>query len=287
MYEQIIIVGSGKFAFQCAMRVKRAHSSVFVFEYKASGLSVLESLCKKNDINYGLFEKKQMRQELIKRSDKKTLIISAFNTYLFPEDVVSEENFTIVNYHNAYLPLHRGRNAEAWAIYEDDEFSGVTWHLVDEGVDTGKIIIQEKIDITENMTALMLLQKQNGVAYKLFDGMIDDWLNGCFSVNKKNEFDEISKMHFSWDVPNKGELDLNWDARKISCFLRAMDYGILSILGVSKVVWSDNCYKIKSYKIEESTEPDTIFVNEKSLLIVKDGKKIELQLSDVMEMDSK
>lgn len=284
MYEQVIIVGSGKFAFQCALRVKQVHPVVSVFEYKASGLSVLERLCGKNDIVYQLLDKKQMKEALLKQASKKTLIVSAFNTYLFPSTVVNEENFTIVNYHNAYLPFHRGRNAEAWAIYEEDDFSGATWHLVDSGVDTGAIIAQEKIFISESMTSLELMQKQNELAYQLFDEFVEELLKGNIFGRQNSETEVDENIHYSWETPNNGELNLAWSIQKMSCFLRAMDYGILGLLGESKVFWNGICYKIKSYKLDSSIESETISFNENVLLIVKEGKRIALRLEVMGEV---
>lgn len=77
------------------------------------------------------------------RNLKDCLVVSFNSFYIFKEPAISQN--TIINYHNALLPKHRGVNAHIWAIYDGNEYSGITWHLVDEGIDTGKIIIQDKI----------------------------------------------------------------------------------------------------------------------------------------------
>ena len=50
----------------------------------------------------------------------------------------------ILNIHPAYLPEFPGLNAYQRAFHSKQEYSGVTVHYVDEGMDTGKIILQEK-----------------------------------------------------------------------------------------------------------------------------------------------
>ena len=53
----------------------------------------------------------------------------------------------IVNYHNSYLPTYRGLNATSWAMTYYEKYTGYTFHYINEKIDDGKIIFQEKIDI--------------------------------------------------------------------------------------------------------------------------------------------
>jgi methionyl-tRNA formyltransferase len=56
-------------------------------------------------------------------------------------------SFPIINLHPSFLPRHRGVDPTFWAYYCADESTGVTVHWVDEGCDTGDIIVQERIAI--------------------------------------------------------------------------------------------------------------------------------------------
>ena len=53
----------------------------------------------------------------------------------------------IVNYHNSYLPTYRGLDATSWAMTHYEKYTGYTFHYINEKIDDGKIIFQEKIDI--------------------------------------------------------------------------------------------------------------------------------------------
>ncbi|MDR2978936.1 MAG: hypothetical protein LBV02_00615 [Bacteroidales bacterium] len=55
-----------------------------------------------------------------------------------------------INIHPSLLPAYRGRTPQQWAIIHDETELGVTTHFVDEGIDTGDIILQEKFEITED-----------------------------------------------------------------------------------------------------------------------------------------
>lgn len=62
--------------------------------------------------------------------------------WILPPDVVSRYSPNLVNLHMALLPLFRGRGAIEAAATSGMTIAGVTYHLVDEGVDTGPIIAQ-------------------------------------------------------------------------------------------------------------------------------------------------
>ena len=53
----------------------------------------------------------------------------------------------IVNYHNSYLPTYRGLDATSWAMTYYEKYTGYTFHYINEKIDDGKIIFQEKINI--------------------------------------------------------------------------------------------------------------------------------------------
>ena len=274
IFDKVILIGSGKFPFQCAKYLKN-YSEVSIYEYKASSISVLKDLCKKNDMQYFVFDKMHMTEALIKEaeySERKILLISAFNTYILPHELLMLPNVTAINFHNAYLPLHPGRNAEAWSIYEGDRETGVTWHFIDTGIDSGDIIIQKKIIFDDKITSLQLLQKQTKLGYSLFCEMIEQLLQGKLQGQKQVVTDEI-KMHFSKDVPNNGRLDLSWNLDKMYRFLRAMDYGKLCLLGIPTIEIDTIYYEIISYAMtdsyEETSEHEYVIREGSQVLVLK------------------
>ncbi len=52
-----------------------------------------------------------------------------------------------VNFHTGKLPYYRGRNVINWAIINNESSIGLTAHYVDEGIDTGDIIVQQTLPI--------------------------------------------------------------------------------------------------------------------------------------------
>jgi len=64
-----------------------------------------------------------------------------------------------VNFHAGKLPLYRGRNVLNWALINGEEEIGITGHFIDDGIDTGDIIIQDTVPILWEDTYAEVLQK--------------------------------------------------------------------------------------------------------------------------------
>ena len=74
----------------------------------------------------------------------------------------------ILNIHPALLPAYPGLNAQKQAIQNGAKFSGCTVHFVDEGVDSGPIIIQSVVKVTNNDTEKTLSKKIQAKEHKIY-----------------------------------------------------------------------------------------------------------------------
>ena len=178
---------------------------------------------------------------------KNALIISANNFYLFKANCIKQN--TIINYHNALLPKHRGVNAHIWAIWENDKKSGISWHLVDNGIDTGKILIQKAIKLDKNTTASTLLLAQHKLAITSLNQALQKLINKEFIEQKPVK----SQIHSKKDLPNNAFLELSWDKEKISRFLRAFDIGAFrGGVSLPKLVLFDKEFEVLFYEFSQN-----------------------------------
>jgi methionyl-tRNA formyltransferase len=180
-----------------------------------------------------------------------TLVVSAYNYFIFPREVLENPALNIINFHNSLLPRHRGRNAPTWSIYEMDAVTGITWHQVRPTVDTGDIITQKQIAITNGVTALELTLKTLEVAASAFEEILPSLLNDSYarvSVEKV----EKGSFHRSTDVPNGGVFDLGWNLKQAYAFLRALDYGKFKIFAAPKVRLLGADLSIVGYQIQKN-----------------------------------
>ncbi len=79
----------------------------------------------------------------------------------------------IVNIHPALLPSFPGINAVRQALEYGVKYTGVTVHFVDEGVDTGPIILQSVVEIEDEDTEDTLLEKIHEVEHRIYPKAIE------------------------------------------------------------------------------------------------------------------
>jgi len=72
-------------------------------------------------------------------------IISYGYRHIIKQYAIDKVEGNIINLHISYLPYSRGADPNLWSFLEDTP-KGVTIHYLDKGIDTGKIIIQEKLE---------------------------------------------------------------------------------------------------------------------------------------------
>jgi methionyl-tRNA formyltransferase len=80
------------------------------------------------------------------------LLVLAFVTSFVPKEMIDLARLGGINYHPSLLPKYRGGSAINWAVIEGETETGVTIHFIDEGVDTGPILLQEKVSIEPDDT---------------------------------------------------------------------------------------------------------------------------------------
>ena len=91
----------------------------------------------------------------------------------------------IINIHPSLLPKFSGLEAIERAFASGDEVTGVTIHYVDEGVDTGPIIKQNKVVRLKNDTVDSLAQRIHQTEHQMYRQVILDLLNKNNGVDKK------------------------------------------------------------------------------------------------------
>lgn len=86
------------------------------------------------------------------------ICLAGFMRIISPQFIRKYKN-RIMNIHPALLPSFPGLNAQAQAIKYGAKYSGCTVHFVDEGVDTGPVIIQAIVKVKNNDTEITLSEK--------------------------------------------------------------------------------------------------------------------------------
>ena len=93
--------------------------------------------------------------DALAKLDFDAITVACFSRRL-PVSLLRLPRLGCLNVHPSLLPAHRGPDPLFWIFHDGDEAGGVTIHLMDEGFDTGPIVLREKVALPDDMTAAML-----------------------------------------------------------------------------------------------------------------------------------
>jgi len=150
-------------------RAKKAKIPVFAFEPK--------KYKNKEDYETVLVE---ILQEM-----KIDLIVLAGYMRLVGTTLLSAFPHRIINLHPSLLPAFPGKNAIEQALDYGVRYTGVTVHFVDEGMDTGPIILQHVVPISQKDDAATLTEKIHQVEHELLHEAVNLILDEKIEINKR------------------------------------------------------------------------------------------------------
>ncbi|HOO89694.1 MAG TPA: methionyl-tRNA formyltransferase [Syntrophales bacterium] len=138
---------------------------------------------------------------------------------ILPEEIIRFPRFGCLNVHPSLLPQYRGAAPMNWAIINGDRETGVTIMLMDEGVDSGDILLQEKTDIAADETFDDLHARLSIVGARLLIGVVESAINGTLvRVRQDNSLATFAPRL----VPGAGHIDWNDDSEKIVNLIRGL-----------------------------------------------------------------
>jgi phosphoribosylglycinamide formyltransferase-1 len=91
--------------------------------------------------------------------------------------------FTAINVHPSLLPRFPGTRAVEDALAAGVAETGVTVHVVDEGVDTGRVIVQEAVAVRPGDTEGTLRARLHEVEHRLLPRTVRLWLEGALTID--------------------------------------------------------------------------------------------------------
>lgn len=138
-------------------------------------------------------------------------IVSYGYRYIIKNDILSKFYQRAINLHISYLPWNRGADPNFWSIVEDTP-KGVTIHYIDEGLDTGDIIVQKEVglELTDTLHSSyerlceeleqLFLSNWNGIKNQKLKAIPQNQEHGSFHYKKDKEaFKNL--LHKGWDTP--------------------------------------------------------------------------------------
>ncbi len=145
------------------------------------------------------------------------IVVVAFGKILTRE-ILGIPKSGCINVHASLLPKYRGAAPIPWAIINGEKVTGVTTMLMDEGLDTGDILLQEGLDIADDDSSDTLGRRLSGLGAMLLVKTIKGIRAG--SINPKPQQGEATYA----SVIKKEDGKINWSktASEIVNFVRGM-----------------------------------------------------------------
>ena len=146
------------------------------------------------------------------------LIVVAAYGQILPRSILEIPHFGCINVHASLLPLWRGASPIQAAILAGDAVTGVSIMKMDAGLDTGPIIAQKEINISDDDTAFSLSEKLSNLGASLLLETLDGYYSGKIKLINQND-EQATKTHLI--KKEEGLLDLNISAEMLERAVRA------------------------------------------------------------------
>ena len=292
---KVIFMGTPDFAVNTLEKIIEAGHEVMLVvtqpdKPKGRGNTMQFPPVKECAVSHGLevFQPVKIREdasvEYLKKFAPDIIIVAAFGQIL-PKSILDLPKYGCINVHASLLPKYRGAAPIQWAVINGDKVSGVTTMQMNEGLDTGDMIMKTEVPLAEDETGGSLHDKLAKAGAKL-----------CVETLKALE-DKTATWETQGESPTAyakmldkklGDIDWSKSAKAIECLIRG-----LNPWPSAYTDWNGKVMKIwEAGVLDENTDakPGTIVKVEKDGFSVQTGdgllKVLALQIPGKKRMEA-
>ena len=223
--------------------------------------------------------------EILKEINPDIIVVAAYGQ-IIPKEILELPKFGCINIHASLLPKYRGAAPIQWAVIDGCEYSGVTTMQMNEGLDTGDILLTKKVKLAPKETGGSLFDRLSEVGAEL---LVDTLKEAEAGTLKPQAQDGSQSTYVKMINKSFGEIDFNEPAEKIERLIRGLNPWPSAFThhnGKMLKLWdADVCNDTDS-----SAKAGTVTQVDKDTFIIKCGNKSlkinELQLEGKKRMDS-
>jgi methionyl-tRNA formyltransferase len=229
--------------------------------------------------------------EKLRQYNADVFVVVAYGQIL-PKEIIDMPKYGCINVHASLLPKYRGAAPIQYAVIDGCEYSGVTTMLMDEGLDTGDILLVSKVKLDKKETGGSLFDKLEDVGAKLLVTTLSKLEDGTITRTKQIEEDST---YVKMIKKSMGKSDFNKSAIEIERLIRGLNpwpSAYTSLDGKTFKIWEANCLSDVEYDSSKLTEikPGMVIkINKNSFVIkCKEGylEALSVQLEGKKRMDA-
>ena len=198
----------------------------------------------------------------LKKINPDVICVVAYGKIL-PKEILEIAKYGCINVHGSLLPQYRGAAPIQWAVLNGDKTTGITTMYMDEGMDTGDIILKREVEIGENETTGELWDKLSKIGGELLVETLKNIENGTAPREKQGQNFTMAPML------NKDMAKINWEDKN-SEEIKNLVRGLNPIMGAYSFI--DN-KKVKFWKVEKLELPLDKQTLKNGTVIISDSKQ--------------
>lgn len=178
----------------------------------------------------------------VKKINPDLICVVAYGKIL-PKELLEIPKMGCINVHGSLLPQYRGAAPIQWAVLNGDKKTGITTMYMNEGMDTGDMILKKEVQIGEDETTGELWERLSKIGAKLLVETVEKIEDGRAPREKQPEdFTMAPMLH-------KEMANIDWD-KKDATQIKNLVRGLNPIMGAYTYL---NGKKIKFWKVEKLT----------------------------------
>jgi len=174
------------------------------------------------ELNLPVYQPESIRTvefiRLVQSQQPDVMVVVAFGQIL-PKSLLSVPPFGSINIHASLLPKYRGPAPIQWAIINEEKQTGVTTMFMDEGLDTGDILLFEKTDIFPDDTAASLYDRLAELGAALLSKTLREIHTGNLQPVRQ---DHQQATYAPLLKKSDGQIDWTRPAHSLDAFIRGM-----------------------------------------------------------------
>lgn len=243
--------------------MKYAASPVKQFAIE-KGIEVYQPIKVRNNIEF---------IDKIKLLSPDLLCVVAYGKIL-PKELLDIPKMGAINVHGSLLPKYRGAAPIQWAVINGDEVTGITTMFMNEGMDTGDIILKQEVNISPNETTGELWERMSKIGAELLVETVEKIEKGEAPREKQPEEGTLAPM-LSKDI---AKIDWNKSAKEIKNLVRGLNpiLGAYSYVGEKKIkIWKAENININDFinKFGNASNKQKIYELKSGTIIISDPKQ--------------
>ena len=230
--------------------------------------------------------------KFIRKLAPDVMVVVAYGQILTKE-MLDIPKYGCINVHASLLPKLRGAAPIQWSVIDGDEESGVTIQQMDEGIDTGDILLVKKYKLDKKETGGSLFERLASFGGPMILEVLDMAEEGRLNPVKQGEDSTYAKMLSK----ATGKIDFSKDAVSIERLIRGLNpwpSAFAFIHGKMLKIWEADVLSEEEAEAagmsDDTAEPGTITAIGKNEIVVKTGKDYlvitSLQLEGKKRMDT-